>query len=331
MIVGEYPDEVAEQKGRPIAGPSYGILQGILQQAGISRDDYHLTNVMSKRPAGNRLEYFCGPKNEAIANYRPLAPGKFIHAKWQPELDRLQDEIRRVNPNVIVALGNMALWALCKKSGIKKYRGSPLPTFDKERKVIPTWHPRSIMRQWELRVIVLSDFVKARAECTSRELVRPYRELYLEPSISDIEAFYHDVLAQTPAVSCDIETKMHTITEVGYGNAEGTKCMVIPFYARGELDGNYWRTLEEERAAWDWCRRINLLPLFGQNFAYDMQYFWRTVGIPCPNFCDDTMLLHHSLQPELEKGLGFLASVYTTEPSWKFMRTDHSTMKRGDD
>jgi hypothetical protein len=43
------------------------------------------------------------------------------------------------------------------------------------------------------------------------------------------------------------------------------------------------------------------------------------------------MLLHHSMQPELEKGLGFLGSVYTDEPSWKFMRTDHSTLKQADE
>jgi len=32
------------------------------------------------------------------------------------------------------------------------------------------------------------------------------------------------------------------------------------------------------------------------------------------------MLAHHALQPESEKGLGFLGSVYTNEPSWKLMR-----------
>jgi len=43
------------------------------------------------------------------------------------------------------------------------------------------------------------------------------------------------------------------------------------------------------------------------------------------------MLLHHAMQPEMEKGLGFLGSLYTNEPSWKFMRTDHDNLKKGDD
>jgi hypothetical protein len=50
-----------------------------------------------------------------------------------------------------------------------------------------------------------------------------------------------------------------------------------------------------------------------------MQYLWRYAGIAAKKFCDDTMLLHHALQPEMQKGLGFLASVYTDELAWKFM------------
>ena len=33
------------------------------------------------------------------------------------------------------------------------------------------------------------------------------------------------------------------------------------------------------------------------------------------------MLAHHSLYSELQKGLGFLGSIYTNYPSWKSMRT----------
>jgi hypothetical protein len=32
------------------------------------------------------------------------------------------------------------------------------------------------------------------------------------------------------------------------------------------------------------------------------------------------MLMHHAYQPEMEKGLGFMGSVYTNEGSWKLMR-----------
>jgi hypothetical protein len=51
-----------------------------------------------------------------------------------------------------------------------------------------------------------------------------------------------------------------------------------------------------------------------------MTFCWKNYGIPTPAPAEDTMLLHHAMQPEMEKGLGFLASVYTDEASWKFMR-----------
>lgn len=332
MIVGEYWNEVEEREGHPFVGPGAGVLWGLMQQAGIARNDCYLTHAINQRPAGNRLESLCGPKSEAVPNYRALAQGKYIHRDYLPELERLTAEIERVRPNIIIALGNLALWALCKKSGIKRYRGSPLLTHDGAFKVIPTWSPASVLRQWELRIIALADFVKARTESAFSALRRPARFIYMEPTIADIEEFYHKYLVPSPFLSCDIETKSKTITEVGYATADGKRAIVIPFYSRLAFDGNYWSTLAEERQAWRWVRRINAeKPVIGQNFAYDMNYFWRTVGIPCPKFLGDTMLLHHSLQPELEKGLGFLGSIYTNEPSWKFMRADHDNLKKGDD
>ena len=46
------------------------------------------------------------------------------------------------------------------------------------------------------------------------------------------------------------------------------------------------------------------------------------------NYADDTMLMHHALQPESNKGLGFLGSVYTNHSSWKTMRTKVLTLNK---
>jgi hypothetical protein len=53
------------------------------------------------------------------------------------------------------------------------------------------------------------------------------------------------------------------------------------------------------------------------------------MGFQINNMLHDTMLLHHSLFPEMLKGLGFLGSVYTNEQSWKLMsRPKTDTEKR---
>jgi len=332
MIVGEAYGEQEERRGEPFSGPSGSVLNGILNQAGVARKDCYLTNVFNLRPPGNRLDNLYVGKADAIPNYRPITKGKYIDKRYLPEITRLFEEVERTAPNIILALGNTPLWALCKKSGIKRYRGSPLLTHDQHFKVLPSWNPAAVLRQWELRPILLADILKAKAESEFPDLRRPSRLIYLEPSIQDIKDFYDQILRPEPFLSCDIETKNLDITEVGYSTADGTKAIVIPFWSRLQADGNYWRTAAQEREAWDIVRKINTeKQLIGQNFAYDMQYFWKRMGIPCPKFLGDTMLQHHSLQPEMEKSLGFLGSIYTKEPSWKFMRTDHSTLKREDD
>ena len=131
----------------------------------------------------------------------------------------------------------------------------------------------------------------------------------------------------------DIETKGRIITCIGFAPSP-ERVLVVPFFSETEADGSYWRSLEAERTAWEFVRRIlQSHPSFGQNFQYDMQYLWREAAIPCPRFCDDTMLMHHALQPEMQKGLGFLASIYTDEQAWKFMhkvRSDDRNAKKGD-
>lgn len=332
LICGEAWGDEEVRQGKPFVGPSGSVLKSLLRQVGIPLDNCYLTNVFNFKPPGNKIEALCGSKTEAIPFYREIARGKYIHKSYQPELDRLHAEIESVNPNLIIALGNTPLWAICKKAGIKKYRGSPLPSHDGRYKVLPTWHPAAVLRQWELRPICFADLSKAREEMAFPDLVRPQRFIYLYPTIEEIEEFYEEFLSPAEYISCDIETKQGQITEVGYGTPDGKYAIVIPFWDREKPNGNYWSTLSLELKAWSIVRKINANhKLLGQNFSYDMQYFWRTVRIPCPHFEGDTMLAHHSLQPEMEKGLGFLGSVYTKEPSWKFMRTDHATLKKGDD
>ena len=64
----------------------------------------------------------------------------------------------------------------------------------------------------------------------------------------------------------------------------------------------------------------SVIPKVFQNGLFDMQYLAR-MGLQVRNALHDTMLLHHVLYPELQKGLGFLGSIYSNEPAWKLMRT----------
>lgn len=338
MIVGEAFSEHDAREGLPFVGPAGNTLNLLLAQVGIARRDIYLTNVFNLRPSdsSNDISHICGPKAEAIPGYPAISSGKYIRAEYQPELDRLFAEIKREAPNVIVCCGPVALWALAGTAGLKRARGAPLysggPAFEAlgKIKLLPTYHPATVNRDWGLRPVVMADLAKAKKEAYFPEIRRPSREIWIYPTIEDLYEFEAKYFHDRPDLSTDIETARQQVTCIGFA-PNPQVAIVVPFVDPSQPDGNYWRTKKEEVEAWRWVARLcKTFPTFGQNFIYDMHYLWRTMGIQCPLMCDDTMLLHHSLQPEMEKGLGFLGSIYTDEPAWKFMRTKHETLKKED-
>ena len=330
VLLGEAWGRDEEIEGKPFVGTSGYILNGMLRQIGIDRSECFVTNVFNLRPQpSNDVENLCGPKAEAIPGLPFLKKGKYVRKEYAPELERLWRELAAAKPNVVVALGATAAWALLGSSGIRNIRGAP--TFGRGYKVLPTYHPTAIGRDWSLRPIVLSDLAKAKRESEFPDLRRPQRFIHIEPSLEDLREFEYKYIRPASAISLDIETKGDQITCVGFAPSID-RCLVVPFYDPTKKDGNYWPTLELEMQVWAWVHRICAMQkqFIFQNGLYDMHFLWKRYGIPVPGATDDTMLMHHALQPEMEKGLGFLGSIYTDEATWKFMRDDHSTIKKED-
>ena len=329
MLVGEAWGKDEEEAGEPFVGASGRILNGMLKQVGIVRKECYLTNVFNLRPQPtNDVGNLCGPREEGIPGMPFLTAGKYVSAQYAPELQRLFAEIKRESPNVIVALGATAAWALLRTSGIRKWRGAPI--LSDYGKVLPTYHPAAVMRQWQLRPIVLADLAKAVRESEFPEVNRPKRKIWVEPDLDDMTNFYYMHIKPSPALSIDIETIGDMITCVGFAPTID-RAICIPFFDESKPGKNYWPTFEQEREAWDYVRYFCSLKkrIVFQNGLYDMNFLWRTMGITVPHATDDTMLLHHALQPELEKGLGFLGTIYTDEAQWKFMRKN-ATIKKED-
>lgn len=328
-LIGEAWGEQESIERRAFVGSSGWTLDGMLKHAGISREDCLVTNVFNVRPVGNKIESLCGPKPAGIPGLPALIRGKYVSAVYGPEIARLWKELEDFKPTTIVALGNTPLWALTGHSGISKYRGSPMQTTCKRWKVIPTYHPAAVMRTWNMRPVVIADLMKAKRHAADPTFRRPNRTLWLEPTIADLYRFYEEHIKDAAELSIDIETAAEQITMLAISPRPDLG-LVIPFWIR-EGGPNYW-TLEEEIFAWQFVDMVmREKPVIGQNFLYDSQYFWRCFHIPAANLSDDTMLLQHAQQPEMEKSLGFLGSIYTDEPAWKWMgRRDSGTLKTED-
>lgn len=353
-----------------------------LQSAGIA-----MTNVLAFRPPSNKVEDLCGAKKdvgEFAGMFPPLARGKYLHSEYLGELDRLQAEIAGWNPNLVVALGNTACWAILQVTNIGSIRGSITQAsveFSHDRngprqnglvpgtalashpihdaglsegaeaensttqfirsakssarlalKVLPTYHPSAVLRQWAWRPIVCADLIKAHREAQYPEIRRPRRRILISPTLEEMLAWEQQTYTMAlPWLSPDIETEAGQITKIGFARSP-YESMVIPFWDRGKPGYSYWPDAASERAAWDCTERLlhyNTDKVF-QNGIYDVQYLTK-YGIRPTRMTEDTMLKHHSLFPEMQKGLGFLGSIYTNEQSWKLLRKRKADSEKKDE
>lgn len=333
-IVGEaWGEEEAKQKTAFVGASGYELTR-MLSEAGIHRADCFLTNVLNLRPPGNKIEALCGSKAEGIIGYPALIKAKYLKREFICELERLGAELADVNPNLVIALGNTASWALLGRTAISKLRGT---TFNSTHtavgfKVLPTYHPAAVLRQYELRPTTIADLMKAKREAEYPEIRRPRREIWIEPTLEDIYEFDRRYIAGCGILSVDIETAGTAITCIGFAT-NSSYAIVIPFFDTRKKGRSYWPTQSSELKAWTFVRNVlgnpKIRKLF-QNGLYDIAFLWRAYGIKVLGAEHDTMLLHHALQPESLKGLGFLGSIYTSEGSWKDMRKGKTTIKADD-
>jgi uracil-DNA glycosylase len=364
LLVGEAlgESEIKLPGHPPLVGPSGAELIRMLAEAGVinltafDRDYLHQyynqsdpsainaiwglhpevrrTNVFMLHPPRNNLEFFCGGKPDAIPGYPPLLKSKYVRKEFENELDRLASDILSINPNVIVCLGNTALWALAGQTGITKVRGTTLLSTHTvlDYKLLPTYHPAAIIREWTNRPTAIADLMKAKRESAYGEIRRPQRNIYIEPTLDDIAEFTARHIRGCRLLSVDIETSGNRVTCIGFAPTPGL-ALVVPFDDPRAKGGCYWPTKADELRCWGLVRDIledaSIAKLF-QNGMYDIAFLWRAYGIKTLGAREDTMLLSHALHPEALKGLGYLGSIYSDEGSWKFMRKKHETIKRGD-
>jgi uracil-DNA glycosylase len=88
MFIGEGPGFHEGEQGRPFVGASGKFLDQLLEQAGVTRADVFIANVVKCRPPGNR-----DPQAEELAECDPY----------------LQEQIEAINPSIIVTLGRVSM------------------------------------------------------------------------------------------------------------------------------------------------------------------------------------------------------------------------------
>lgn len=301
-----------------------------------------MTNVLALRPPDNKIEFLCGGKKDVEAERKPyllpsISQGKYLRWEFLPELDRLFVELDTVRPNLILALGNEAIWATLRVTSIGTVRGAvaktpPLGPSQSSYKILSTYHPAGVLRSWSWKSIVVADLMKASREAKFPEIRRPRRKVVYNPTLQELREWVAETLNNPPVeLAADTETAAGQITHISFARSVDDS-ICIPFVDMTKAGNSYWQTEGEELVAWDLVEQLLRSPItkVWQNYMYDIQYV--TPMAICPGGGqEDTMLLHHSMYPEMQKGLGFLGSIYTDESSWKLMRRHRPDTEKRDE
>ena len=134
MIVGEAPGASEDQKGRPFIGRAGRLLDELLAEAGLQREEVFITNVLKARPPNNR-----DPKAPEVAHSMP----------W------LEAQLALVKPRLLIPLGRHALAHFAPGEKISEVHGSVVIAL--ERVLFPMYHPAAALRSTGLRDTLFAD------------------------------------------------------------------------------------------------------------------------------------------------------------------------------
>jgi uracil-DNA glycosylase len=141
MFVGEAPGFHEDQQGKPFVGAAGKLLETLLGEIGMSREDVFIANVLKSRPPGNR-----DPQPEEIEACKPYL--------WK--------QIELIEPLVICTLGNFSTKLLTRRQdGITRVHGKPqdhvisgLPI-----RIYPIYHPAAGLRSTAMLETLRQDFL----------------------------------------------------------------------------------------------------------------------------------------------------------------------------
>jgi uracil-DNA glycosylase len=134
VVVGEAPGAMEDREGRPFVGRAGRLLDELLAEAGLRREDVFITNVLKARPPRNR-----DPRADEVAHHLPWL--------WA-QLDVIQ-------PRLLVPVGRHALRRFAPEATIAEVHGHVLQRDG--RMLFPMYHPAAAMHNQRLLPTLFAD------------------------------------------------------------------------------------------------------------------------------------------------------------------------------
>lgn len=303
LVIAEAPGQTEQELGKPLVGGTGRWFDVLLERAKIDREGLTIANCIQCRPPSNIF-----PTHPDAKAYISRAEG--VEAVSQCLRNHVKPLIHSRAWRRIDLLGDTALNNIAGRSGIYKWRGSPLElSIDSHTyRGLATLHPAAIMRDQTMFPIVVNDLMKG---------LIPPPEFYTPfASVEDVATFKHKRFC------FDIETNGFTKEIVCIGlSVKSNFAICVPFKSAyiPELK-RIFREAEE---------------VICQNgIAFDLPIL-KYNGVEISGECQiwDTLLMHHLCFPQFSKvelssdldakstggghDLEFLGTQFTSKPAWK--------------
>ena len=301
-LLGEAPGADEDRLGMPFMGAGGRLQDNMLADAGFAVQDVYFTNPYKTRP----------PDNDVKRIQELGIPEHFY-------VEALIEELREAKPTIIIAAGATALRILCPATGgeITNYRGSLLHSdlLDWPHYVTGVRHPAYVLRDWPERPVSVLCYNRAwkELEYYRRHGVLqalPARSIRTGPAYGEVYEWLFEDRSKKTRLSIDIETlRRRVVYTIAIARS--------PYEAISFCLWDYTeaQTVTIFRLLYDILQSNRQI---GQNYLTFDLHWLETLGfLANPGLCDDTLLRHHVLWPELEHSLQFMTLQYTREPFYK--------------
>lgn len=266
--------------------------------------------------------------------YPPNGDVRKIHEVCNPELEKekVWNEIREINPNCILVLGEESFRALRGHKGLAQWRGSILTTLYGDTKLVatipPQWLKRGAVSDFQYghkvyayiwKSIMKLDIQRAVDESKKKILELPSPFIKTCRDSMELSRFLSKNKHRSK-VSLDIESYNCTPMMMGIAFDEH-EALVVPLF--NKLGSLTVAELPRSDQVYTWVQIDKMLKekqIIGQNFKYDQEKL-EMIGFRFQKqrpIWSDTLIKAHTIQPELpSKAMQMLQSIWTRMPYHK--------------
>lgn len=146
VLIGEAPGKNEDEQGLPFVGAAGKFLNEMLAEAGMTRSDVYITNIVKYRPPNNR-----DPLPEEKATFLPY----------------LLRQLEIIDPKAVITLGRHSMEYFLPDAKISQVHGHPTRKkvihHDKTEHdwlIIPLYHPAAALYNGGMRQTLIDDFVQ---------------------------------------------------------------------------------------------------------------------------------------------------------------------------